>query len=75
MPGSLLGIAFACRGRKGLLRTVAAVILSVSGLILVSCGGGARVGGGGTPPGTYTLTITGKVGSLSHAEGITLIVQ
>jgi len=59
-------------------------------LLLTSCGGGGSNGGTtggsggggggqqqqGTQPGTYTITVTGTSGTLSHqASAITLIVN
>ena len=53
-------------------------------LLLPSCGGGGSNGGGGgggqqqgTQPGTYTITVTGASGSLSHAapSTVTLVVN
>jgi hypothetical protein len=56
-------------------------------LLLSSCGGGGSNGGGGrgggvgsqqqgTQPGTYTITVTGTSGALSHqASSVTLIVN
>ena len=51
-------------------------------LLLPSCGGGASNGGGGggqqqgTQPGTYTITVTGTSGTLSHqASTVTLVVS
>jgi hypothetical protein len=57
-------------------------------LLLMSCGGGAsssvagsNAGGGGgqqqgTQPGTYTITVTGTSGTLTHqAPTVTLIVN
>jgi hypothetical protein len=47
---------------------------------LVSCGGGLQGNGGGgtgnpgTPPGTYTLTITATAGTVSHSTQVTLTV-
>jgi hypothetical protein len=53
-------------------------------LLLTSCGGGGSNGGGGgsggqqqgTAAGTYTITVTGTSGSLSHAapSTVTLVV-
>jgi hypothetical protein len=54
-------------------------------LVLTSCGGGGSNGGAGgggggqqqgTSPGTYTITVTGTSGSLSHAapSTVTLVV-
>jgi hypothetical protein len=59
--------------------------LFLLGLVLTSCGGGGSNGGGGggggqkqgTLPGTYTITVTGASGSLSHAAPatVTLVVN
>jgi hypothetical protein len=48
-------------------------------LLLASCGGGGNNGGGsgrhqGTTPGTYTITVTGISGTLSHAAPSTVIL-
>jgi hypothetical protein len=48
-------------------------------LLLASCGGGGNNGGGsgrhqGTTPGTYTITVTGISGMLSHAAPSTVIL-
>jgi hypothetical protein len=55
-------------------------LFAVSGLglivLLVSCGGGGSTSGGTSPqPTAYTLTVTGTVGSVSHATKLTLNVQ
>jgi hypothetical protein len=44
----------------------------------VACGGGGSGGGGvpsGTPPATYTITLTGTSGSLSHITTVILTVN
>ena len=74
----LFGVVFARGGRHRLRRIATTVLLSACAIALVSCGGGSGGGGGGnsgTTPGTYSLTITGKVGSVSHKVDVTLIVQ
>ena len=48
--------------------------------LLLGCGGGGGGGGGGntdpgTPPGSYTITVTGTSGSYTHSTSFTLVVQ
>ncbi|MGA8837333.1 MAG: hypothetical protein WB538_17010, partial [Candidatus Sulfotelmatobacter sp.] len=87
LPGlALLGTRR--RGRKWgkLLRPGSLIGLFLLGLLLSSCGGGGSNGGGGgggaggqqqgTQPGTYTITVTGTSGTLTHeASTVTLIVN
>ncbi len=73
-----LALWLALRRRKAL--AVAGLTLSL--VWLLSCGGGSPSGGGGggyhdpgTPAGTYTLTLTGVIGSASHSVQLTLVVN
>ena len=66
--------------RSRRLLTAAAVLVLVA--VCASCGGGSSNGSpppppptGGTPAGTYTITVTGSSGSLSHSATFKLIVN
>ncbi len=75
------------RRRHAKLALPASVLgLFLLALLLTSCGGGGSNGGGGggsggqqqgTNPGTYTITVTGTSGALSHAAAstVTLVVN
>ena len=54
---------------------LAAVIASL--MIMTACAGGTGIvpQSGGTPPGTYTITVSGASGSLQHSLPLILIVK
>jgi len=66
--------------RKKLLGILLASLM-ISGLpFLASCGGGNSGGGGGggtggTPAGTYTISISGSAGPMAESAKVTLTVQ
>lgn len=73
------------RGTKSLLsrdvRIIAVAGIFFSVLTWASCGGGLQGGGGGggsgspgTPPGTYTITLTANSGAVTHSTPVTLVV-
>jgi hypothetical protein len=83
LPGLAL---FGRRSRKRTKLALPAILLGVFLLVLSfpSCGGGGSNGGGGgggqqqgTQPGTYTITVTGTSGTLSHQapSTVTLVVS
>jgi hypothetical protein len=77
------------RRRQGKLAYPASLLgLFLLGLLVTSCGGGGTNGSGaggdggggtqqqGTQPGTYTITVTGSSGTLTHqAATVTLVVN
>src|SRR5580700_9056251 len=83
LPAMLLGTAgIAAPNRRRFL--AGCLVLSLIGgcLLQVACvgasnGGSERRGGGagGTPAGTYTVTVTGAAGSTRHTTTVTLTVQ
>ena len=78
----MLALLGASARRKCAKLTLPASLLGLLllALLLASCGGGGSNGGGGsgrhqgTTPGTYTITVTGISGTLSHAAPSTVIL-
>jgi uncharacterized protein (DUF2141 family) len=81
LPAMLLGmVGLAVPKRRKLLSCVLVGLLAGGCLLQAACGGASTGGGGGggtggTPAGTYTVTVTGAAGSTQHATAVTLTVQ
>jgi photosystem II stability/assembly factor-like uncharacterized protein len=72
---ALIGIAGKKRGRKSAFLLLGVLALAAT---LGSCGGKgtpAVTHNPGTPPGTYTVTVSATSGSTTHQSTITLVVQ
>ena len=76
---ALMGIGFRRVRHKQMLGLLFGILLFA--LAQASCGGGSSSGGGGgkgsggTPPGNYSVTVTGTSGSLQHSTTDILTVQ
>lgn len=73
-----MGIFQACTLRAAIItRWIAGAVPLLFLFSLSSCGsgGGGASTSAGTPPGTYSILITGKSGSVSHSVTLTLMVN
>ena len=75
LPGMLVGIvAIASPNRRKLL-SCCLLFLMVGGCVLQSaCGGATKTNKSLTPPGSYTITVTGTAGSAQQTVAVTLTV-
>jgi len=73
----MLVLPMSRRPGRSLLRGMATMMAIAGTALLLSCGSGSSgpPGSGGTPPGTYTITITATAGSTTQALPLTLKVQ
>jgi hypothetical protein len=76
---ALFGVGLGSGGKR--LPGFFLLTLVVTGLlVLPACGGGSGGGGGGgggsnTPPGTYTITVSGAANGVTHSQQLTLKVN
>jgi hypothetical protein len=74
-----VGLSSDRKGRKGRLAVATLACMLFAGLVFQAACGGSNSpgGGGGTPKGTYTITVTGTyaAGSLMHSTTTPLTVQ
>jgi hypothetical protein len=83
MPLGGLGmlIAGSRSSKKKLLASIALFCMLAMLMVLPACGGSSSKGGGGggggtnTPTGTYSLTVSGASGSVTHTVPLSLTVQ
>jgi hypothetical protein len=72
LAAAVLCTLFVARQRRFWVAMATAGALA---LLCVACGGGGGGGSTGTPPGTYSIRLTGTSGSLAHGTTITLNVN
>lgn len=81
LPGIVTGsVAAAGSGARRRLRLPGSFALLFLLLTLVSCGGVSNGGGGGgghpgTPPGSYSITISGTSSGVAHSTQVALVVN
>jgi hypothetical protein len=81
LPAMLLATGRMAAPKRRKLLSYCLVLLLVIGCVLqMACGGGGTGSGGGggtggTPAGTYSVTVTGAAGSTQHTTTVTLTVQ
>ena len=66
------------RRKAGILATFALIVLLMTVMMTVSCGGGGTIGSGtvsGTPPGTSTVTVSGTNANFTHSTTLRLTVN
>jgi len=67
---------FGFRKRKRARKWILAIAIFIgSGLTFYGCASAGNFQKLGTPPGTYTITVTATSGSLQHTAPVTLVVQ
>jgi uncharacterized repeat protein (TIGR01451 family) len=71
---ALLGVGGLSRRRR-LVMFGGALVLCGMIAFQVACGSKGSTTTGGTPPGNYTITVTGTSGTFTHSTTVTLIVQ
>jgi len=80
---AFLGAGFGDRNKK-YLGIIALTLTLALLIVLPACGGGSSGGGGGggggggsnnTAPGTYSLTVSGAAGGVTHSAPLTLTVN
>jgi len=77
---ALLGTGFTSRKKKRFWSFRLGFVLFSGLIFLFACGGSSSSGGGGggqpgTPAGTYTVTVTGASGSLTHSQTVNLVIH
>jgi hypothetical protein len=77
---AFLGAGFGYRNKK-YLGIIALTLTLALLIVLPACGGGSSGGGGGggggnnTASGTYSLTVSGAAGGVTHSAPLTLTVN